>query len=359
MPVKVINQIKETSWNQWDNLGIPFLSYEFFLALEESQSIGGESGWQPLYLEAPNKSLLYSFIKSHSYGEYIFDWDWAHFYKTHNIPYYPKLTSMIPFTSATSPHFLGEASTNVMETYEEYYAENPFSSSHFLFLPESEISFFESFGYITRESFQYHFYNDGYQTFDDFLSKLKAKKSKQIKKERTFLENISFHQYSGDDLSLEHASEMYQFYLSTIIKKRAIPYLKESFFKKIFEKLKHCICYIQGKKEGIAIAGALYFYSSDRLYGRYWGTIEEIPNLHFELCYYQGIEFCISKKISVFEAGAQGEHKIARGFRPVKTYSAHKLKNPNIHEAIKKYVRNETLGIDDLFPQLNSRLPFK
>ncbi len=342
-----------------DLLGFPFLSYDFFLALEESQSIGWDSGWQPLYIVDPDKSLLYSFIKDHSYGEYIFDWDWAHAYKLNQIPYYPKLTSMIPFTSVTSPHFIGERSKKVMETYEEFYLENSFSSSHFLFLPKNELSFFKSFEYILRESFQYHFINEGYQSFEDFLSKLKNKKAKQIRKERNFSENIRFDQLTGDSLNDRHASEMYQYYLSTTTNKRAISYLNAGFFSKIFEKLKHQIFYVQATKNADVIAGALFFYSSDRLYGRYWGANEVVPNLHFELCYYQGIEFCIKRKLSVFEAGAQGEHKIARGFRPVKTYSAHKLKHPKFHEAINEYAINEKMHIDKLLPQLNDRLPFK
>ena len=359
MLIEVIKQLKDTGWDKMDHLGLPFLSYEFFLALEESQSIGVESGWIPLYFVERKKALLYSFIKTHSYGEYIFDWDWAEFYKTQNIAYYPKLTSMIPFTSATTPHFVGQGYENVMEKYEDFYRENSFSSSHFLFLPENELSFFESFDYSLRESFQYHFINEDYLSFDDFLSKLKNKKAKQIRKERKFLEDIQIQQYTGDTLTEDHASEMFQFYLSTTSYKRAIPYLNELFFEKIFKYLKNQICYIQATRNGAAIAGALHFFSSDRLYGRYWGCFEEVPNLHFELCYYQGIEFCINQKLSVFEAGAQGEHKIARGFRAVKTYSAHKFKHPLFQRAINEYIKNEKSQIDMLLPKLIEGLPFK
>ncbi|OUR95367.1 hypothetical protein A9Q84_16150 [Halobacteriovorax marinus] len=359
MSIKVINQIEDTGWEKLDNTDSPFLSYDFFQSLEESHSIGASSGWKPVYITDPGKSLLYSFIKDHSYGEYIFDWDWARAYDHHGIPYYPKLTSMIPFTSATTPHFLGEAKDKVMDHYEEYYQSHAFSSSHFLFLPKNELSFFESYDYTMRESFQYHFINDSYGSFSDFLAKLKNRKAKQIKKERLFSADIQFKQFTGVDLTLAHAKEMYQFYLTTIDNKQAIPYLNESFFDKIFVKLRDQICYVQATRDEIPIAGALYFYSSDRLYGRYWGATETVPNLHFELCYYQGIDFCIKKGLEVFEAGAQGEHKISRGFRPVKTYSAHKLKHESFHEAVKKYVLDEKLNIDRILPQLNDRLPFK
>jgi uncharacterized protein len=359
MSIKIVNKIKESGWDKLNNLDFPFLSYQFFSALEGSLSIGKEAGWEPLYFTDSEDSLLFSFIKQHSYGEYIFDWDWANFYHSHQIPYYPKLTSMIPFTSATTPHTLGKQSEELMNSYEEFYREGPFSSSHFLFLQETEIDYFKSFDYLIRDSFQYHFYNENYSSFDDFLSKIKTKKAKQIRKERLFSDNFTFQQISGEELKVEHALEMYEFYLETINNKGAIPYLTKNFFVTIFSTLAKSICYIQAKKNEQAIAGALYFFSNERLYGRYWGASEEYPNLHFELCYYQGIEFCIRKGLSVFEAGAQGEHKISRGFRPVKTYSAHKLKQPQIHQGIAGYIEQEKASITTVMAELTQRLPFK
>jgi len=357
--LQMVKKIQESRWSKIKSPSSPFLAFEFFLALEESQSIGIDTGWEPLYFSQDNESLMYSFIKSHSYGEYIFDWDWANFYHQHGVHYYPKLTSMVPFTSATIPHFLGHPSRELMLTYEEFYEKNDFSSSHFLFLQEQEIEFFKSFNYLIRESFQYHFFNQGYADFDDFLSHLKNKKSKQIKKEREFADEIKFNQFTGADLRTEHAFEMYQFYTSTIEDKNAIDYLKKEFFISIFEKLKESILYVQATSDDIPIAGALYFYNTEKLYGRYWGATEIIPNLHFELCYYQGIDFCLQRKLSVFEAGAQGEHKISRGFRPVKTYSAHKFKLPQFEKAIAKYIQEEGLHFDFLRAELSKRLPFK
>ncbi len=359
MDFKLSNKIIDSGWRELENSSSPFISFEFFRTLEESQVIGTDSGWQPIYLELPGESLLFTFAKNHSYGEYIFDWDWAHYYESNNLAYYPKLTSMIPFTSATTSHFLKSESKDLMKSYEELFFKNNFSSSHFLFITEEEKKFFKSFDYLIRDSFQYHFFNENYKSFDEFLGKLKNKKAKQIKKERIFSEGITFKRITGEDLKVKHAQEMYQFYLSTISLKNAIPYLNETFFKLIFSRLSNSICYIQASKNGEAFAGALYFYSDERLYGRYWGSFEDVPNLHFELCYYQGIEFCIEKGFSVFEAGAQGEHKIARGFRPVKTYSAHKMKIPALHKAIEGYIKSEREQINDLFPLLNGKLPFK
>lgn len=359
MSIKITNSIDETDWKSLSHHGSPFLSYEFFKALESSESIGADSGWDPFYLNDPGKSCLYTFIKAHSYGEYIFDWDWANFYHQYNIPYYPKLTSMIPFTSATSSHFLGENSKRTMEVYEEFYNKNDFSSSHFLFIKESECEFFKSFDYIIRDSFQYHFINKNYADFEDFLSKLKSRKAKQIRKERMFKESISIHRYSGNELTFEHAKQMYAFYLSTTQLKQAIPYLKEEFFIQIFENLKDNVLYVEATHDHQAVGGALYFYGKEHLYGRYWGSNYDVPNLHFELCYYQGIEFCIERSIKLFEAGAQGEHKISRGFRPAKTYSAHKFKHPEFSKAISKYIEQERSSIDEVMEILRERLPFK
>lgn len=358
MPIAAIKQFIDQSWKKIGKGESPFLSYEFFKALEESHVIGVNSGWEPFVIQN-EKSMLYTFKKSHSYGEYIFDWDWAQAYERHGHNYYPKLTSMIPFTSVTTKHFIGEYSKEIMDSYENFYKEGIYSSSHFLFLDRSEIDFFKSYDYLIRDSFQYHFINEQYESFDSFLSKLKSKKAKQIKKERTFSAEFSFHEYSGENLTLEHAKRMFQFYSATIAKKGAMAYLNEEFFKLIFASLKHQIFYVEAHLKDVPIAGSLYFFNSEKLFGRYWGAIDDHSNLHFELCYYRGIEFTIKNNFQVFEAGAQGEHKIARGFRPVKTFSAHKMKNPSFHEAIKKYINNERIQIDSILPELSKGLPFK
>lgn len=233
-----------------------------------------------------------------------------------------------------------------------------FSSSHFLFLSPEEIKVFQSQNYMIRESIQYHFFNLDYKNFEDFLVSLKNKKAKTIRNER-FYPQLSIKQYTGDELTEVHAKRMYQFYMSTIVNKNSHDYLNESFFKLIFKNLKNRILYIEASESDAPIAGSLFFYDHEKLYGRYWGSSSYVENLHFELCYYQGIDFCIKKNLKVFEAGAQGEHKITRGFKPVRTYSAHKIKHPGFRQAIFDFIEAEKKQVEYSIAKLSEYLPFK
>ncbi len=363
-PQTSILNIPKAFWDKAAANKSPFLQYDFFYALEKSQSIGAGSGWLPLYfIDESENSIFYSFVKSHSYGEYIFDWQWANAYKENGVEYYPKLTSMIPFTPITTTHFLmpdfkQDSALNLLNSYHDFYKTYQFSSSHLLFLNEGEIPFLKNQGYLIRESMQYHFINNGFNNFEDYLQKMKGRKAKQVRKERIF-PDLEIHQFTGNDLTPMHAETMYQFYLSTIDQKNAIDYLKKDFFLLVFDTMKENILYVQASNGTEAIAGSLFFYDSDKLYGRYWGSHVEVENLHFELCYYQGIEFCIQKKLNVFEAGAQGEHKISRGFRPTKTYSAHQLKNEQFHMGISRYIAEEKVVLEESIKELSLQLPFK
>jgi predicted N-acyltransferase len=363
-PHTSITSISESLWRRAAETASPFHKYEFFHALEASQSIGKHSGWQPLYfVDEEEETIMYAFVKNNSYGEYIFDWQWANAYRENSIPYYPKLTSMIPFTPVTTPHFISkEPNLNsnhlLMNSYEELYSQNDLSSSHFLFIEAREHSFFQEYNYLIRDSVQYHFANDDYNNFEHFLTNLKGRKAKQIRKER-ILQDVLVQSYTGDQLTKEHAERMYQFYCHTIEDKNAIDYLKKDFFLIIFETMKQNILYVEATQNGEAVAGSLFFYDSTKLYGRYWGSSKTIFNLHFELCYYQGIDFCIENKLKTFEAGAQGEHKIPRGFRPVKTFSAHKLKNSMFQNGIGNYILEEKKQLDLLMTELSKQLPFK
>lgn len=355
-------KISSEEWNALKPKSNPFLQYAFIQALTESGSIGGTTGWTPIYFK-DEKGILFSFIKEHSYGEYIFDWEWARAYQSYNRQYYPKLTSLLPFTPVTTTHFImpefdPAAAKKLLDGYHDFYLKNGLSSSHFLFLPEQEIEFFRSQSYLIRESIQYHFFNDGYEDFEHFLIHLKTKKAKNLKKERD-LPGISIKRIVGDDLTEAHAKEMYQFYLSTIDHKNSIDYLNEKFFVLIFERMKESILYVQASLEGKTIAGSLFFYDSEKLYGRYWGSNTFIQFLHFELCYYQGIEFCLERKLKVFEAGAQGEHKIARGFKPIRTYSAHSIKDKDFAPAIARFIEQEKVHIKNAIYDLSLQLPFK
>lgn len=337
----------------------PFLEHNFFEALERSGSIGRLTGWEPVTFNN-NSSQLTTYIKSHSYGEYIFDWGWAEAYERHGIPYYPKLTSMVPFTPVTTRRLHGgsEDIQKLLNQHEDLYNDGPFSSSHFLFIEPDEAHYFREMGYMTRLSLQYHFINQDYKSFDDFLSNLKSKKAKTIRKERN-IPGISFHHYSGHDLKDYHARRMYEFYISTITKKNSFDYLNRDFFERLFSLMKEKILYIEAEENGAPIAGSLFLFSNQKLYGRYWGSTKFVENLHFELCYYQGIEYCIAKKLKVFEAGAQGEHKLLRGFEPVKTYSTHKIKHDAFNVAIKNFIEKESYSIEKLQIELAEHLPYK
>jgi uncharacterized protein len=356
---KKVSEVSPELWSSFLPAGEPFLRREFFLALEESGSIGPKAGWSPLFIiDELQRSMLFTFIKSHSYGEYIFDWEWARAYQSYKIPYYPKLTSMIPFTPATTAHFMGDHLTQVLATYQQIYEQNEFSSSHFLFIRPEEIPLFQGQGYLIRESTQYHFFNEGFRHFEDYLLKMKTKKAKNVRNERHFPQLV-INRWSGDELTETHAREMYQFYLATMGVKGSIDYLKEDFFLGVFRTMKENILYVEAKDGERSIAGSLFFFGNERLYGRYWGCKQEVANLHFELCYYQGIEYCIQRGLKVFEAGAQGEHKISRGFRPIRTHSAHKLKNPSFEEAISRYIEEEKIYIKETIFELSKQLPFK
>lgn len=354
--------ISKSDWQNHRPSINPFLSFEFLDALIRSGSVKPETGWTPAFIQN-DSGLLMSFIKTHSYGEYIFDWGWAEAFEKHGIHYYPKLTSLIPFTPVTTQHFLMKSfdeslADNLLKAHDEFFMKNDFSSTHFLFLTPEEILVFQKNHYLIRESIQYHFFNPGYNSFEDFLSQLKSKKAKHIRTERSY-DNLSIKRYTGDELTKEHADRMYQFYISTIVNKNSFDYLNAEFFELIFKNLSKNILYVEASQNNFPIAGSLFFYDSAKLYGRYWGSTSYVENLHFELCYYQGIDFCIEKNIPVFEAGAQGEHKIARGFRPIRTYSAHKIKHPAFQKAIAEFIENERVHVEQSILRLSEHLPFK
>ena len=329
----------------------------FWKILEDSGSIDETRGMLRVDFKT-NNSHLTTFSKTHSYGEYIFDWAWAQAFERHGLPYYPKLTSMVPFTPAKVQHFIGEQKDwkSLLDQHDELL--NHHSSAHFLFTTPDEQIFLGENGYHLRDSFQYHFVNENYTDFDHFLSGLKTKKAKNIRQERVF-PDLKIERLTGDSLTIHHANEMYDFYLMTLEEKRAIPYLTREFYQGLFQKLPQNILYVRAIENEITVAGALFYYDEKRIYGRYWGANKFVPNLHFELCYYQGIEFAIDRKLDVFEAGAQGEHKIQRGFRPTLTTSAHKINHSDFSKAIGSYIQQEKDQLRITMEELRSYLPFK
>lgn len=338
----------------------PFSRTEFLDALIQSGCVGPDKGWEPVEFKSGHSKLT-TFAKSHSYGEYIFDWGWAEAYDRVGIPYYPKLTSMVPFTPVTSRHFLDaneRQASELLKAHDTWLGESPFSGAHFLFLEPDEIKLLTSHQYMIRESLQYHFFNDGYSDFENFLQSLRTKKAKNIQKERSF-SGIKIKKITSGELKEVHADRMYQFYIATIERKHSFDYLNQDFFRSIFRNMKDNILYIEAEKDGEFIGASLFFYDDQKLYGRYWGTSTYVENLHFELCYYQGIDFCLERKLKVFEAGAQGEHKISRGFRPTIIYSAHKIKHPGFSAAIRDFIDDEKRWMGEQKNELAKMLPFK
>ncbi len=376
MEVMIKHSLTDISRDEWRALEIPnfpFWDYDFIMALEKSGSIGERTGWFPAFFIARDGSdiagALPVYIKTNSYGEYIFDWQWADAYHHNGIAYYPKLTTAVPFTPATGPRILINPNKDMNAVRHalltkalEFYQQQPFSSFHALFLPKTEASAWEDHGFSKRVTYQYHWINRDYTQFDDFVNSLKGKRRRQINRERAVVrdQEITIRSFSGNTLQSGHAAVFYQFYLSTLDKKQGIPYLSEDFFHRIFSTMQDRVLLIMAfNKENQTVAGSLSFYKGDTLYGRYWGASETYRNLHFELCYYQLIDFAISKNIQLFEAGAQGWHKVQRGFAATETFSMHLIKEKNFAKAIGDYIKEETKQTLHEISDQNQSLPFK
>jgi uncharacterized protein len=350
-----IEHADEAAWHALEPPDFPFFDFEFLRALERSNSIGGASGWSPVYLVCKEGErvlgALCLYIKTDSYGEYIFDWGWAQAYREHGLSYYPKLVAAVPFTPATGSKLLVRPDADratvaraLLDAAERLGEERRVSSSHALFLPEWELDEFAERGFAVRHSVQFHWRNRGYGAFADYLDALVSKRRRQVARERRQLagEGLEIERLTGEALSPEHAATMYRFYLSTSDRKWGSPYLTGAFFTEVFRTMSDRILLVLARDgAGRPIAGALNFFKGRTLYGRYWGAVEERRNLHFELCYYQAIEFAIERRLALFEAGAQGEHKLARGFLPSLTYSAHEIRHPAFRRAIERYLAEE------------------
>ncbi|CAA9448543.1 MAG: FIG110192: hypothetical protein [uncultured Rubrobacteraceae bacterium] len=352
-----IEQVDEATWRALEPPNFPFFDFEFLRALERSGSIGDATGWSPVYLVCKDDigrvlGALCLYLKTDSYGEYIFDWEWARAYQRHGLTYYPKLVAAVPFTPATGPKLLvhgpdaGRAAVTraLLDAAQRLGDERRVSSSHALFLPEEELDEFAERGFAVRHSLQFHWRNRGYDAFSDYLDALTSKRRRQVARERRQLagEGLEIERLTGEALSPEHAAIMYRFYLGTLDRKWGMPYLTEGFFAEVFRTMRDRILLVLARDgAGRPVAGALNFFKGQTLYGRYWGATEGRRNLHFELCYYQAIEFAIERRLALFEAGAQGEHKLARGFLPSLTYSAHALHHPGFRRAIERYIAEE------------------
>tara|TARA_Y100000780_G_scaffold166498_1_gene151385 strand:- start:87758 stop:88870 length:1113 start_codon:yes stop_codon:yes gene_type:complete len=346
----------------------PFQDPQFFKLCENSKIVGPGTGWTPVYFlaieENEVKGFLPCYIKNDSYGEFIFDWAWADLYQRHGIPYYPKLICALPFTPVNVSKIIAnnvETEKALLAAYDSLLTGNKaLSSSHFLFATKEQDSLLNELGHFSRKTIQYHF-DVIYKDFNDFLQNLKARKRKQVKKERQAIKDSDIEIKVLESLTPTQVSEVYALYLTTIDKKYSQAYLNERFFELMESEYSKNTVVIAAFKEERMIAMSYFIKSETTLYGRYWGVYpeEEIQYLHFELSYYQGIEYCMRHGLKLFEAGAQGEQKLLRGFRPVEILSSHKLSIEPIHEAIEKHVTQENKIMQEQMGHLANHLPYK
>lgn len=351
----------------------PFISHSFLSALERSGSVSRETGWMPqhLVLSGPDGEILGalpSYIKSHSQGEYVFDHAFADAWERSGGQYYPKFQCSVPFTPATGPRLLlvpdieqksGQlALASALCQINDKYG---FSSAHITFMPEDQAKNLSDVGFLLRTDQQFHFINDNYADYDAFLETLTSRKRKNLKKERrSALDNdISIEWLTGDQLTEEVWEIFFQFYMDTSSRKWGRPYLTREFFSMISESMADDILLIMAKRDGHYVAGAINFIGSDCLYGRHWGCIEDHPFLHFEVCYHQAIDYAIKHRLSRVEAGAQGQHKLARGYLPVTTYSAIYIPHEGFRNAVADYLDHERQEVGEIGEILKTRSPFR
>ena len=370
----IVSSLSEIGQAAWDGLlalqgeANPFLSYAFLHALHESGSACPETGWQPQYIALYDGDALAAalplYVKGHSYGEYVFDWAWADAYQRHGLDYYPKLLCAVPFTPVAGPRLLARdigARAALIEVLRATQAATEVSSTHILFPPEEHARQLQDAGFLLRSSVQFHWLNGGYADFDAFLATLEQKKRKNIRAERRKVKEagVTLRRVRGAGITDEEWRFFNRCYRHTYAAHHSTPYLNLDFFRRIGAAMPGNILLVIAERAGRPIAASLVIHSADTLYGRYWGEIEHVPCLHFEAAYYQPLEFCIEQGIQTFEGGAQGEHKMARGFLPTRTWSAHWLAHPSFADAIERFLEREAGGIDDYMDELNDRTPFR
>ena len=366
--VRVLDNLAGIDPGQWNALagGHPFLRHELFHALHETGCASERTGWLPqfvtLWQDGRLAAAMPLYLKSHSYGEYVFDWAWADAYQRHGYAYYPKLLSAVPFTPVQGPRLLAaddQARRRLLEAALSLAGDS--SSLHVLFPPPKEAEQMAEAGMLLRRGVQFHWRNPGYRSFEEFLAALSHDKRKKIRQERRRVRDagVRFRWRLGRDIGADDWLFFTRCYKTTYRAHHSTPYLNRAFFQRIGETLPDNLMLVVAELDGNPVASALNVYSEQVLYGRYWGAVGYVPLLHFEACYYQTIEFCIERGIAVFEGGAQGEHKLSRGFLPVQTDSAHWLKHPEFARAVEQFLARETAGVERYLDELNERAPFK
>jgi predicted N-acyltransferase len=350
----------------------PFVAHAFLSALERSQSVGARTGWAPVHVlidDAAGRlaAVAPAYLKSHSMGEYVFDQNWAQAYERAGGRYYPKLQVAVPFTPATGRRLLiaGDAPPGaraaLITTLRALREKTSASSIHVAFATRGDALALQQAGFTLRRGEQFHFLNEGYRDFDDFLDRLSSRKRKAVKRERreALGDDVSIDLLTGADIKPEHWDAFYAFYSDTGARKWGRPYLTRAFYDEIGATMAARILLVMARRDGRHIAGAINFLGDDALYGRHWGAIEERPFLHFEVCYYQAIEFAIARGYKRVEAGAQGEHKLARGYSPVATVSAHEFADAGFNAAVVEFCAREGAAMQELMAQAAEALPFK
>jgi uncharacterized protein len=364
-------EVGESAWSELLALqddANPFLSYAFLHALHECACAAPATGWRPQYLVLWRGDALAAamplYLKSHSYGEYVFDWAWADAYERNGIAYYPKLLSAIPFTPVTGARLLARdeaARAALVAALCKLQQSSGVSSSHVLFPPEQQARQLREAGFMLRSGVQFHWINADYADFDAFLATLEHKKRKNIRAERRKVREagVTLRRVKGAEVTPAEWRLFHRCYANTYAEHHSTPYLNLDFFLRLGATMPGNILLVIAERDGQAIAASLVIYNAQALYGRYWGALEHVDCLHFETAYYQPLEFCIEQKIATFEGGAQGEHKMARGFLPQKTWSAHWLAHPAFADAIERFLARESGGIDAYIGELNERNPFR
>ena len=355
-------------WDRCAGGGDPFLSHAFLAALEESGSATAATGWQPLpvAIDGPDgrpDALMPTYVKSHSLGEYVFDHGWADAFERAGGAYYPKLQVAVPFTPVPGRRLLAREpvlAPALIAAAERVVAAHGLSSAHATFIAEAEVPLFRQAGWLIRTDSQFHWLNEGYGSFEDFLASLASRKRKMIRRERALArQGLEIVHLTGGQIEEAHWDSFWTFYQDTGARKWGRPYLSRRFFSLIGERLAGKILLVLALRDGRPIAGALNLIGDEALYGRYWGATEEVPHLHFEICYYQAIEAAIARGLARVEAGAQGAHKLARGYRPVPTYSAHHIADPHLRDAVARFLAAERRAVAREIAELEEFTPFR
>ena len=374
MSVDCLRSIADVDAREWNALTLgcaPLLRHEFLSAAEQSGSADVHSGWRPRHLVMRDndglRAALPLYEKNHSWGEFVFDWAWANAYARAGIEYYPKLISAVPFTPATTRKLLlrdpndEAAARELLAAAIDVATDNDCSSLHLHFVDESEVGLLDSAGFSPRKDCQFHWHNEGYTDFDAFLARLSSRKRKNARRDRRHVAEagVRFRHYRGNEIDTRLWQTVYRLISLTFLRRGSMPYFTAAFFEQLAAQLPDALLVVIAERDSRPIAAAVFIVGDDVLYGRYWGAEYDVNALHFETCYFQGIEFCIENGLRRFEPGTQGEHKVSRGFLPVATWSAHWLAHPQFLAAIDDYVREEAVHVDRYMHAVDSHSPYR